>query len=73
MSLYLKTLIAFTNIIQISDTSNFKSVENLDKKIGVNDLMKKTLCRKSASETSIFMSARPVARKYRRDGAVTKT
>ena len=31
MSLYLKTLIAFTNIIQISDTSNFESVENPDK------------------------------------------
>ena len=42
----------------------------LTKKIGVNDLMKKTLCRKSASETSIFMSARPFARKYRRDGGI---
>lgn len=31
MSLYLKTLIAFTKITQISDTSNFESIENLDK------------------------------------------
>ena len=42
----------------------------LTKKIGVNDLMKKTL---GAKGNSIFMSARPFARKFRWDGAVTET